>query len=160
MKRIAPVAIGVALAGALASVPLQAQVPARAVTDFSYSPVTPGSWTYREVAGGSEATFVDTTGTARAVMTCGKVSRLVTISRVSPVPAASISIWTSSASRDLASRFDLISKRVVSQFGGWDSFLDAIAFSRGRIAMSMPGSPALVLPAGTELAHIVEDCRA
>jgi hypothetical protein len=37
--------------------------------------------------------------------------------------------------------------------------LDAMVFSRGRFAISMPGSPALVVPAGTEVAHVVEDCR-
>ena len=127
--------------------------------DFSYSPVTPGSWTYREVVGGSEATFVDGAGTARAVFSCGKVTRLVTLSRISAAPAAGLSIWTSSASRDLPARFDANARRVIAQLGAADSLLDAIALSRGRFALSMAGSPALVLPAGTEIAHIVEDCR-
>ena len=30
----------------------------------------------------------------------------------------------------------------------------------GRFAAMMPGAPALVLPAGPEIAHVVEDCRA
>jgi len=48
----------------------------------------------------------------------------------------------------------------LASVGGMDPLLDAIAFSRGRFAVSMPGSPALVMPAGTEIAHVVEDCRA
>jgi hypothetical protein len=150
VKRIAFAAMACALAFG----------PAKAQADFSYSPVSPGSWAYRAVAGGSEATFVDGTGTARMVIACGKVTRLVTLSRISTAPAASMSFWTSSATRDLGSRFDQASGRVIAQLGAGDPLLDAIAFSRGRFAISMPGMPATVLPAGTEIAHVVEDCRA
>lgn len=153
MKRIALFAA----ACVLASVPANAQVTA---TDFSYSPVSPGSWVYRSIAGGSEASFVDGTGTTRMVLACGKITRLVTISRVSAAPAASLTFWTSSLSRDLGARFDQRAGRVITQVGSTDALLDALAFSRGRFASMMPGSPALVLPAGPEIAHVVEDCRA
>ena len=162
MRRIA----FVAMAGMLALGPqkiqaAQAQVPApaQAVADFSYSPVSPGSWTYRGVAGGSEASFVDGTGAARMVILCGKVTRLVTLSRISAAPSSSLSIWTSSMSRNLSSRFDQPSGRVIAQVGASDALLDAMAFSRGRFAVSMPGAPALVLPVGAEVDHVVEDCR-
>ena len=154
MKRIA----FAAMAAALSCAKLQAQTPS-AATDYSYSPITPGAWTYRPVAGGSEASFVDTTGITRLVATCGKVTRLVTLSRISAAPAATLSFWTSSATRDLPARFDINSKRVIAQIGASDPLLDALVFSRGRFAVSMPGSPALVAPAGTEVAHVVEDCR-
>ena len=153
MKRIA----FLAMAGAIAFGPAQAQTAATA--DYSYSPVSPGSWTYRAVPGGSEASFVDGTGTARMIIACGKVTRLVTLSRISSAPASSLSIWTSSEVRNLPSRFDQPTGRVVAQVGAADSLLDAMALSRGRIAVSMPGSPALVLPTGAEVDHVVEDCR-
>lgn len=153
MKRIALFAAAFVLTSGSAN----AQVTA---TDFSYSPVSPGSWTYRGVAGGSEASFVDGTGTTRMVIACGKITRLVTISRISAAPAANLSFWTSSASRNLGARFDQPSGRVIAQVGAMDPLLDALAFSRGRFASLMPGSPALVLPAEPEIAHVVEDCRA
>ena len=153
LKRIAFVAI----AGAIAFGPLQAQTAATA--DYSYWPVSPGSWTYRAVPGGSEASFVDGTGSARLIIACGKLTRLVTISRISAAPASSLSIWTSSLSRNLPSRFDQASGRVIAQVGAADPLLDAIALSRGRIAVSMPGSAAYVLPVGAEIDHVVEDCR-
>ena len=152
MKRIALFAAVCVLAFG----PANAQVTA---TDFSYSPVSPGSWVYRSVAGGSEASFVDGTGTTRMVLACGKITRLVTISRISAAPAASLAFWTSSLSRELGARFDQPSGRVIAQVGSMDSLLDALAFSRGRFASMMPGSPALVLPAEPEIAHVVEDCR-
>ena len=149
------------MAGALALGPAQAQVPmpAQAPADFSYSPVSTGSWSYRAVAGGSEANFIDATGRARMVIGCGKVTRLVTLSRISSAPASSLSFWTSSMSRNLSSRFDQLAGRVIAQVGASDALLDAMALSRGRFAVSMPGSPALVLPVGAEVDHVVEDCR-
>ena len=107
------------MAGALALGSAQAQVPtpAQAPADFSYSPVSPGSWSYRAVAGGSEASFVDGTGAARMVIACGKMTRLVTLSRISAAPASSLSFWTSSLSRNLASRFDQPTGRVIAQVG-------------------------------------------
>ena len=152
MKRIALFATACVLASGSA----KAQVTA---TDFSYSPVSPGSWVYRSVAGGSEASFVDGTGTTRMVLACGKITRLMTISRISAAPAANLSFWTSSLSRGLAARFDQRSGRVIAQVGAMDGLLDALAFSRGRFALLMPGSPALVIPAGAEIAHVIEDCR-
>jgi len=145
-----------ATACALAFGPAKAQVSG---TDFSYSPVNPGSWTYRAVTGGSEASFVDGTGATRMVIACGKVTRLVTLSRISTVPATGLSFWTSSTKRDLSARFDQPSGRVIAQVGAMDPLLDALAFSRGRFAAMMPGSPALVLPADPQIAHVVEDCR-
>jgi hypothetical protein len=162
VRRIAFVAMAGVLALGLQIIEAaQAQVPAPAQgsADFSYSPVSPGSWSYRAVVGGSEASFVDGTGTARMMILCGKVTRLVTLSRISTAPASSLSIWTSSMSRNLPSRFDQPSGRVIAQVGASDALLDAMAFSRGRFAVSMPGAPALVLPVGAEVDHVVEDCR-
>jgi hypothetical protein len=85
---------------------------------------------------------------------------LVTLSRTSAAPASSFSLWTSSATRSLGATFDQRSGRVIAQVSANDPLLDAIAFSRGRFALSMPGFPPLVLPAGPELAHVFEDCRA
>jgi len=153
VKRIALTAAACVFAFGQAS----AQVPA---ADFSYSPVTSGAWTYRAVAGGTEAAFVDGAGATRMVIACGKVTRLVTLSRISTAPASSLSFWTSSTTRELAARFDQPSGRVIAQVGGMDPLLDALAFSRGRFATLMPGSPALVLPAGPEVDHVIEDCRA
>ena len=133
---------------------------AKAQADFSYSGVSPGSWAYRTVAGGSEAAFVDGSGTTRMTIACGNTTRLVTLSRISAAPAASLAIWTSSASRNLTARFDQPSGRVISQLSASDSLLDAMVFSRGRVAVSMPGAPALVLPSTPEISHVVEDCRA
>ena len=130
MRRIAFIAMAGALAfGLQMNQVAEAQVPMQpAQTDFSYWPVSPGAWTYRAVTGGSEAAFVDGAGATRMVIACGKLTRLVTLSRISAAPASSLSFWTSSDSRNLASRFDQPSGRIIAQVGG-----DGSAARRNRI---------------------------
>jgi len=149
-----------AIAGALALGSLQTMAHAQAtVADFTYAPVSPGSWAYMATTLGSEAAFIDGAGTRRVVVSCVRTTRQVTFSRTSAAPAASISIWTSSALNNLPSRFEQAAQRVTAATTAYDPLLDAIAFSRGRFALSMPGSPTLVLPTGSEVDHVIEDCR-
>jgi len=146
---------------------LIALAPATAVTaqtvaaapDFNNARVAPGSWGYQSTAGGSMARFVDTTGTARLVLECTRATRRVSVSLTSSAPAASLSLWTSIASRNLPARFEANAMRVTAELPAYDALLDAIAFSRGRIAVTMPGGVPLVVPAWPEAARTVEDCR-
>ena len=154
MLAILATALLVPLSGATAQT---ASTPAAA--DFSNSPMMPGIWSYLTVPGGSNARFTDSTGTIRISMGCNKTSRGVTIARTSTAPAATLSIWTSTSSRNQPALFEQAAQRVIATFNAQDTMLDAIVFSRGRFAVSMPGAPAFVIPTGPEPARIVEDCR-
>ncbi len=127
--------------------------------DFNAVRVAPGSWGYQSTAGGSMARFVDTTGTARLVLECTRATRRVSVSLTSTAPAASLSLWTSIASRSLPARFEANAMRVTAELPAYDALLDGIAFSRGRISVTMPGGVPLVVPAWPEAARTVEDCR-
>ena len=127
--------------------------------DYTTARVAPGAWSYQSLAGGSMARFVDTTGTARLVLQCTRATRRVTVSLTSSAPAASLSLWTSIASRNLPARFEPNAMRVSAELPAYDALLDAIAFSRGRIAVTMPGGVPLVAPAWPEAARTIEDCR-
>ncbi|MEO8547567.1 MAG: hypothetical protein ABI422_04285 [Sphingomicrobium sp.] len=127
--------------------------------DFSTVPAMAGSWTYQALPGASEARFIDTTNIARLVLRCTRAVRQVSISRTSSVAAPSIFVWTSSASRNLPARFEPNAVRVTAELSAFDPLLDALAFSRGRIAVTMPGGLALVVPAWPEAARTIEDCR-
>ncbi len=146
---------------ALAPAPVVAQaVPAPPAVDFNSSPVASGSWAYRALPGGSEARFIDTTGTARLVIQCGRATRRVSISPTSAAPVPSFSVWTSSASRNLPARFEPNAMRVTAELPAFDTLLDAIAFSRGRVAVTLAGGgSSLVVPAWPEAARTIEDCR-
>ena len=127
--------------------------------DFSTAQIAAGVWGYQSTPGGSMARFVDTTGTARLVLQCTKATRRVSVSLTSTAPAASLSLWTSNASRNVPARFEANAMRVTAELPAYDALLDAIAFSRGRFAVTMPGGVPLVAPAWPEAARTVEDCR-
>jgi hypothetical protein len=149
-----------ALAAALA-LPLQsptfAQQPAR--IDVESLQAISGTWTYRAIAGGSEADFVDATATVRMIVRCDRAARTVSIVRTGvPAAAPTLSIWTSSLSRSVPSRY-LATKDLVADLAANDSLLDAIAFSRGRFATAAEGAPLVAVPAWSEPARVIEDCR-
>ena len=149
-----------ALAALLPVTALAAQVAnASGLVGFSNAAATPGVWNYRPFAGGSEAAFTDTGGAVRVAVRCVRATRRVTISRTSAVPAASLFVWTSAAQRSLPARFEQATMRVSADLAARDGLLDAIAFSRGRFAISMPGAPPLVLQPAPEAARVFEDCR-
>lgn len=146
-----------AAAIALAS-PAIAQT-AQSTTSFAEMPATPGSWAYRPLANASEAFFIDTTATVRLVVHCTRASRRITISRTSAAPAPSLLLWSSFGQRIVPARFEQNAMRVSVDLAATDSLLDAMAFSRGRVAIAMPGSPPLIVTPGTEAARVFEDCR-
>ncbi len=137
---------------------VSAQQPTTASLDFSTARITPGMWTYQAVPGGSAARFIDATGT-RFALECSKATRRVTISRNTSTAAPGLFIWTTDASRSLGARFDPTAMRVALELAARDPLLDAIAFSRGRIAVVMTGAEPLVMPARPEAARTIEDCR-
>ena len=51
-------------------------------------------------------------------------------------------------------------QRVSIELVSNDPLLDSLAFSRGRLGVTVAGSPSLVVPAWPEVARVVEDCRA
>ena len=135
---------------------------APAVTPVDYSTATPvtGNWIWTQVAGGSEATFVNASAMPQLTIHCTVATRRVTISRPAAGAAPFLSVWTSSATRNLPSSYLPATGRLTADLGAYDTLLDAIVFSRGRFAVGISGQPTLVVPAWAEAARVVEDCRA
>ena len=134
-----------------------AQAPAHVDLD-SVKPIG-GSWTYRAITGGSDATFVDVAGAKRLVLRCNRTARTVSIVRSeAPAAAATLSIWTSFIARSVPSRF-VASRELVADLMATDALLDAIAFSRGRVATAAAGAPMVAVRAGPEATRVIEDCR-
>jgi hypothetical protein len=133
--------------------------PAAAQTDFSYATPLPGNWTYAPVADGSEATYLNATARPQLIVHCTKAARRVSIAKPATGAVPLLSIWTSSQTRNVPASFNPATARLTAEFAAFDPMLDAIAFSRGRAAFSVAGTPALVVPAWPEIARVVEDCR-
>ena len=132
------------------------QAPA---VDYSISPAASGTWSYLAVPGGSEARFTDASATIRLTIHCTKATRRVMISPTSSAPASSMFVWTSSVTRNLPAQFDPKGMRVTAELTANDPLLDALALSRGRFVISMPGMSALVIPPWGEVTRAIEDCR-
>ena len=47
----------------------------------------------------------------------------------------------------------------MAELAASDPLLDAIAFSRGRFAVDVPGTAPVYVPAYPEITRVVEDCR-
>ena len=130
---------------AVAASPLAAQNAPELFDNTRTMPLSPGQWSYRASAGGSEARFG-----ALFSIRCDRAARRVTLSRTdAAAPGAALTIGTDLAVRTLAPGGIVANN---------DSVLDAIAFSRGRFIVTGGGAQ-LVLPASPEAARSIEDCR-
>jgi len=146
---------------AVLALPLQSPAPAQAPAQIDVETLQPisGVWSYRAIAGGSEADFIDSAATVRLILRCDQAARTVSIVRTG-VPAAApvLSIWTSSLARSVPSSF-LATKELTAALAASDPLLDSIAFSRGRFATAASGAPIATVPATAEPARVIEDCR-
>ena len=133
--------------------------PAPLAADWRDWPVTPGTWTYREDARGSVAMFGMAGADAVAVLRCDRVGGRVFLSVAGAAPA-SMTVRTSSAVRTVpAGATGGVPPYLAATFTPADPLLDAMAFSRGRFALSLPGAQPVVVPAWAEVGRVVEDCR-
>ena len=155
MKKIM---FALAAASALPWVPsASAQVPAQIEIE-TVQPIS-GDWTYRAIAGGSEADFIDASAVVRLQIKCTRSNRLVSIIRTGvPAAAPTLSIWTTALSRTVPARF-LATKELVADLASTDPLLDSIAFSRGRFATAASGAPMVAVPSAPETTRVIEDCR-
>jgi hypothetical protein len=94
------------------------------------------------------------------VVHCTRISRRVSIAKFATAAVPFMGVWTSSQTRSLPSSFDPATGKLSVALPAFDNLLDAFVTSRGRVGLSVAASPPLVVPAWSEVAHVVEDCRA
>jgi len=129
--------------------------PAPVASNWMHAPLTPGDWTWRREGADSIAEFRAPGGQVVAQLACAAASRQVFLS-LSGWPAGNATIRTETTERVVAANPGGAGARVT--FGASDSLLDAMAFSRGRIAVEGEAR-ALYLPSYPELTRVVGDCR-
>ncbi|HWI87844.1 MAG TPA: hypothetical protein VNS11_01175 [Sphingomicrobium sp.] len=153
------IAIAAALAlTAISSVQAQTTaVPSN--VDYSTAAPIEGNWAYVTLAGGSEATFANAAGQPQLTISCARAVRQVTLSKPATIAAPFIAVWTTAQTRNLPSSYNPATGRLSATLAAFDPFLDAIAFSRGRVAFTVSGQPALIIPTWAEPARVIEDCR-
>ena len=137
--------------------PLHAQT---AVPAIAYAAPLPGNWSFVAAAGSSEATFSDTSARPQLSLVCTRATRRITLSKPASAAAPALTVWTSSATRNLPTTFNAATGRISADLVATDPLLDAMALSRGRFAVYVAGAPSLVVPPWPEVTRVVEDCRA
>ena len=120
--------------------------------DWRDWPLTPGTWFYRTMPGGSVAIFGVTAATPTLSFRCDVPARRIAIVHPGTNPAP-LTIRTSTSLRTLP----LTAGQAV--LGATDPLFEAIGFSRGRFIVEQAGMPPLVLPAWAEIERVTEDCR-
>jgi hypothetical protein len=128
-----------------APAPLPPAVPA----NWREQPVNAGFWRWRAVPGGSEALFLDSGG-VQLTLRCTLATRRVLLVRAGAMPSLRLRLGTTSSERVLPPGNAVLAS---------DPLLDALAFSRGRIAVTATGALPLIVPAWPEAARAIEDCR-
>ena len=116
------------------------------------APLTPGDWTY---AGGL-ARFAE-----HLVLRCDRAAGVVEIGRAGTAPApAQMIVRSEFMERGIAAQpAESDPAWIFARVPARDPLLDAMAFSKGRFAVEVPGSPTLYAPSYPEVTRVIEDCR-
>ncbi len=117
---------------------------------------TPGNWTYS----GETARYGSSGGTLFAIA-CNRAQGTISLIRTGS-SAASLPMTVATTSVTQALSVDPApggQPQLITTLRSSDPLLDAMAFSRGRIAIEVNGLPTLYLPAWAEIGRVIEDCR-
>ena len=133
---------------------------AQAAPDLSTATPIAGSWSYSATNDGSEASFANQSGAVQLSLHCTRATRRISISKPATAAVPSVNLWTSGSTRDVPASFNAATGRLTLDLGAYDSILDGMANSRGRIGITIANQPSLVVPAWPEVARVIEDCRA
>ena len=132
-----------------------APTPPPEPTDWRDAPITPGDWHWSAANGRSTASFAG----GRLELQCNLATRALTMFVRSGNARANavMTVSTTSGTHALPAQ---------PQAGGFAAALpagspaaDAMAFSRGRFAVTLAGEQTLYIPSWTEVSRAIEDCR-
>lgn len=129
--------------------------------DWHDRPRTMGDWTYLPTSDGSATRFTDESGTAVLAIACSRANRSILIGRLaSGIPAnPQMDVRAETAQRSATVERSADGGSAVWSIPANDTFLDAIAFSRGHFAVGVSGTELLLPPAFPEITRVIEDCR-
>ena len=152
-----------------APVPAPAPAPAPAPTppvptysNWIDAPQTAGDWFYIPQTGAAIAAFGPAQRQPLFALRCDIATHTMSIGRTSvSTESQPMTIRTESATRTFSTTptQGSVEHLVATSLPATDSFLDAIAFSRGRFAVEVAGEPTLYLPNWPEITRVIEDCR-
>ena len=132
---------------------------ARPTGDWTNWPLAAGDWVYRQDDRGSIALFGPMNAEALLTIRCDRARQRIYLAR-SGSGAGRIVIRTSSTLKEFAgSPTGGAVPYIATEIMPRDPILDAMIFSRGRIAIEVAGQTPLAIPSWAEIGRVVEDCR-
>jgi hypothetical protein len=125
-------------------------------------PLAPGDWVYRRDERGSIALFGVPGADALMTLRCDTGRKRVYLARADTAGSGSATFKLRSSS--------MLKEFTAQTTGGplpylaaeimpGDPILDAITYTRGRIALETTGQTGIAIPSWSEIARVVEDCR-
>jgi len=160
-RKVAPTPAPSPILRPLAPLPPVVAPPA----DWRDAEFTQGDWNHRTDAAGSVASYGQVGGEPLLALRCERMSdraasRIVLIRAGAESGQVPLSVITTSTARAFtATPQDGPAPSLSVTLSPREPILDAVAFSRGRWAVEVPGLPTLTLPAWPEVARVIEDCR-
>ena len=146
-----------------APTPTPTQAPVVAPPTFANwidAPQTPGGWQYRSFQFGTQALFTGSGGEEFVIQCLGGQGRIGLMRPGAASAPAPMQLRTETSDRVLSAEpVRDGSQGLVAFISARDSLLDAMALTRGRFAVEIPGRPTLYLPAWAEVTRVIEDCR-
>lgn len=135
--------------------------PAPAVENWIDQPRTPGDWRYRADTNGGMALYGENASETRFSIRCDRSANQIILTRAGQVQGQSgMTIRTETTDRTLAVRpGDGGQPTTVASVSVRDPLLDAMAITRGRFAVEVPGLSTIYLPPWAEVSHVIEECR-
>jgi hypothetical protein len=122
-------------------------------------PMVPGSWVYRNDDRGSVALYGAQGGDAIVTLRCDKGRGRIYLSRAGNV-SGTLTVRTSSTSKAVTAQSTGGNPPYAAvEMIPTDPLLDAMAYSRGRIALELAGAQNIAIPIWSEIGRITEDCR-
>ena len=123
-------------------------------------PMAAGSWVYRRDDRGSISLYGAPNADALVTLRCDKGRRTIFLSRAGSAGSA-ITVRTSASMKSIAAQpTGGKPSYIASEIAPTDPILDAMAYSRGRIAIEASPLLNIAIPVWSEIGRVVEDCRA
>ncbi len=141
--------------------PVPQPVPQQRFESYLDAPQTRGNWRYQPAAFGSQALFGEAGLTPAFAFNCHRADRQISLMQSAQGQSArSMTIRTETTARTLTAQPSPNSTTVIrADLSANDSLLDAMAITKGRVAIETQGLQTLYLPAWPEISRVIEDCR-
>jgi hypothetical protein len=126
------------------------------------APRTPGDWTYSGSGTLTYAAYGLDPAHPVFGMRCDKTRHVIGIGRtVASAGPLSMRILTETVTRAFTATPTQAGDNPIvrAELPAADSFLDAMALSKGRFAVEVAGQPTLYVPSWPEVTRVIEDCR-